>query len=110
MTLDMAKVIDLKDTRLLRVKAVRLAVSFLAGMCQLEEGHSIRLAGWPEGAVVLALRPYQAQLTNGGSETGIELIIHHPTFPIVREDQNPGLIALGIEHVRPVEHDTEAGC
>ena len=102
----------LTDSRLRRVKRVRIAFAWLVSMLVLDGSKAPKITGLPEGAELVGMVPYTAPLPTGGVEVGIELMFHHADFPYVIDGVAPLVIPLKVEwiDVNPPAHDVEEGC
>jgi len=71
------------DPRLQRVKIVAVDVAFLAALLQMDGTFALKMTGWPEGAVRLGTRLGYGLTPDGKRVERLEMIIHHPDFPVV---------------------------
>ena len=71
------------DPRLQRVKIIAVDIAFLAALLQMDGSFALKMTGWPEGAVRLATRLGYGLASNGKRVERLEMIIHHPDFPVV---------------------------
>ena len=103
-----SQAVPLGDSRLQRLKCVRISYQALIHMMSLPSGKAVRWVGLPEGTALVGVQPYKAELPNGGEEAGIEMIFHHDSFPVMSGGRAPFLVVnVEIHDVEPKQEESD---